>query len=280
MKKGMLNFLRNLGKLWYGDDAEQNSKPVVAQDLQEAVGMKIQAADAKGDAASVQMISAKADYNELAKLVVQHDELMKQAKLAEKANDSEKAKRILALALAVKGKIEKASERYEQSNKVATQLIQEAQQKFKEAKEASADLPRKVMQLEVNRMLENSQRLEGKDQEKLISKPSYEALAASIDMQTERHMIRSVIEDGGDTMDGEIDQVLKEVLFDKEYQRLKLEAQSPEEFVEAEIIDDTTDRAKHLLSQAPFGGLISRLSGTTAYQQPVKVKMSDVEGKK
>jgi hypothetical protein len=278
--KGIKDLFKGFSKLWYGDGAEQSQKPIAAQDLQEAVGMKIQAADAKGDAASVQMVSAKAAYNELAKLVVQHDELMKQAKLAEKAGDHEKAKRILALALAVKGKIDKASERYEQSNKVATQLIQEAQQKFKEAKEASSDLPRKVLQLEVNRMLENANRLEGKAQERLSSKPSYEALAASIDMQTERHLIRNVIEDGGETIDGEINQVLKEAQFDKEYKRLQLEAQSPDEFVEAEILtDQTTDRAKQLLSQAPFGGLLSQFSGTAAYKQPVKVKVEN-EGKK
>lgn len=270
--KGIVGFLSDL---WYGTDKSQKeSKQPDAQDLQEAVALKMQSANAKGDAASAQMVAAQSARQDLGKLVVQHDELGRQALLSEKEGNVEMAKKIVALKLAVKAKIKTATERYEQTNKIATQLVRDARKMFKEAKEVSDDLPRKVMQIEVNRMLENAALLEGESRDQLASRSNYEALTASIDVQTQRLLVRGMLKESNDTMDEEIKQVLGEKEFEEEYKLIQRKAKLGDDVIDAEFTEtDVSKKAKLLLAEPAFGGLLYGGDSFEIKQESSKIKI-------
>lgn len=84
--------------LFMGSDEEESLK-TTQEALQDAVRREMELANAKGEAATTQIVAATAGRKELRRLVVQHQELQQQALLAEKAKDPERAKRVLALAL-------------------------------------------------------------------------------------------------------------------------------------------------------------------------------------
>ena len=261
---------QRLRNLFMGSDEEESPK-TTQEALQDAARRDMELANAKGEAATVQIVTATAGRKELGKLVVQHKELQRQALLAEKAKDPEKAKKILALVLAIKQKIEDSTEYVERSSKIATQLIESARKQYKQAEFSTQDLPRKVLQLEVNGMLEDARKLETDIKARFKGKESFQALAASIELSTERLMIRELISEEGTSLDEDVARVLQESTFEEEYLKLQQAAQTEGEIIEAEIIEDNgVSKAIELLSSPAFGGLVSGLDETVTKKKPIE----------
>lgn len=282
-KKGLLKWVK---EQFMGADDDQPKK-TTAQKLQGAVEREINLANAKGEAATAAMVATDNARKELANLVAQYQELQRQALSAEKKGDAAQAQKILALALAIKEKIETGTERYESANNAAKQMISEARKQFKAGYEASQDLPRRVLQIEINQMAEKARNLEGEAKRQIEGKQSYKALANSIDLNTARIMAQNLIAEGTIGLDEEVEQVLKEAQFQDEYKKLQETAKTTEdEIINTEIIekDDAVSRAAGLLSEPAFGGMIPQLNdGFTIKKEPMPIKanvISDEEGDK
>jgi hypothetical protein len=259
----MDNIFTKFGKIWDnffgGGKGETTTSQTPQQKLQEAVQRDIELASAKNESASAAVVTAVVYRKELAKLSAQHEELGRQALAEEKAGRSAQAQKILALKLAIGERMKDMTEKYETANNNAQALITEARKQSKAVQEASSDLPRRVLQLELNSMMEKAHKMEETAKSQIDGKQGYKALAESIDMQSIKLMTKSLIKDNSPDLDEEVGQVLKDVAFQTEYKKLKEQAEiSGGDVTDAEIInEDPGDKAKRLLSQEPFGGLLS-----------------------
>ena len=262
MAKGILRkFFSSMNELLLGKDSDDQDKSV-AEKLQTAVRSEIELANMK-EATAATAISAAAVYRqELAKLVAQADELQRQALNAQKAQNESKAKHILALKLAIDEKIAAQTEAYQKSNEVAKNSIVSAKKQFKAAQEASQDLPRRVMQLEINSMLNNAQEFEKSATRNAGWNTSYKTLANSIDLKTAQLTARALIEDASELgLDDQVQGILKDAKFEQEYAKL-LEASKNVTDAEYTVVDDSpSKKAKELLADAPFGGLLPGITG-------------------
>ena len=278
--------LKNLGRriveLFMGTDDLEQARKTTPQQLQEAVQRDIELANVKGETATAAMVAAGAQRKELAKLDAQYNALGRQALLAEKKGDQVKAQRVLALQLAIKERIDTATEQYESADNAAKQLISEARKTFKSAQEASRDLPKRVLQLEINSMMERAQKLEGDAAARLEGRQSYKALADSIDLTTARLTAQNLITDSSELgLDEEVDQVLKEAEFQEEYKKLQATAaeSGAGDVIDAEIKvieDDTLSRAQKLLTGPAFGGMIPGHRDSFTVTQPLKREIETV----
>lgn len=259
----MAGLLKWWNKLIYGnEEGEKPQKKPAAADLQEAVQREVHLANSKREMASLTIVSAGKLRTELQKLVMQSDELGKLALKFESEGQSEQAKRYLALQLAINEKVAAVTEQYETADKSAQQLIKEAQEQSKVAKEAAQDLPRRVLQVEINKMLEDARNLETQAAAQLAGKQSYKALAESIETRTAALMTQQLLSDtSGTDMEQEVAQVMNEAEFGQAYKQLQEKAQeSGGQIIDAEYTEVTNpaDKAKALLNKAPFGGLLGR----------------------
>jgi hypothetical protein len=258
---GLIGFLT---RLWYGseDKKDDGDKRPLPLQLQDAVKRELNLANAKRELASMAIVTAKKLRDELKKLVAQSDELGRQAFLAEKDGKPEEAKRYVALQLAINGKVENATEQYEAADKNARQLISEAQKQSTIALNASKDLPKKVLQVEINRMLVDARDLETQAMAQVTGKQSYQALAESIEMKTTTLMTQQLLTGTvGPDLEQEVETVMKEVEFGKAYKQLQEKVQeSGGAVVDAEFTEvvNPADKARLLLSEAPFGGLLGQ----------------------
>jgi hypothetical protein len=128
--------------------------------------------------------------------------------------------------------------------------------------------------------MENAKRLESDAKLQVEGKSSFEALSASIDIQTQRLLVRNVIDHTDSTMDAEIDQVLKEAQFNEEYKLLQERAMTGEDVIDAEFVEtgDPVDKAKKLLTESAIGGLSGvRDSFTIKQPEPIKAKVETEE---
>lgn len=261
MAKGVLRkFFKDMHELLLGKDSDDQSK-TVAEKLQTAVRNEIELANLK-EATAATSISAAAVYRqELAKLVAQSEELQRQALKSQKAGDENKAKRILALKLAIDEKITAQTDSYQKTNEVAKNTILAAKKQFKTAQEASQDLPRRVMQLEINSMLEKAQDFEKTASKSVGWDTSYKTLANSIDLKTAQLTARALIEDSSELgLDDQVNGVLKDARFEQEYTKL-IEASKTMTDAEFTVEDSPSKKARELLAEAPFGGLLPNLIG-------------------
>lgn len=271
-------------ELFMGSDDVDEPKKTRPEELQEAVQMEMALADKKGEAATAAMIAAGNQRKELAKLVVQHKELGNQALLSQKKNDTDKAKKILALQLAIKEKIDIESKNYAKTDVAAQQLIAGAKKTYKSAENASQDLPRKVLQIEINNMIERARRLESDAAAQIDGKRSYKQLADSIDLTTARLMTQNLIKESSELgLDADIENVLKEAEFEEAYKMLEKKAESIGDVIDADVEfieeGDPVTRARQLLSAPPFGGMISvggdRYNINKPEKEPVVVRAAE-----
>jgi len=254
MAKGIL---KKIGEfIWGNDEPEPQS---VAQKLQGAVQKELELASLKEATAASAMSAAMTYRKDLQKLVIQSQELLKMALKAQSGGDETKAKKILAVKLAIDEKIAAQTEAYTRANDMAKTAIVSAKTQYKKAQESSQDLPRKVLQLEINTMIERSQAFEKETMAQMAGKQGYKALAESIDLKSMQLSARALIEASSDpTMDQEVDKVLLEGKFEQEYQKLKIEAKDYQE-TEFRIVENKetpTSKAYDLLSVPPFDGIL------------------------
>ncbi|MBI4708635.1 MAG: hypothetical protein HY764_00280 [Candidatus Portnoybacteria bacterium] len=256
---GLIAKLKEVVGVLLGEQEAETSK-TTTQRLQEAVRLDIELANARGEAATAAVISVTVQRKELQKLVTQHQELNRLALVAEKAGNSGEAQRILALKLAIGEKIDSATEQYEVADKNAQTLVAEARKQFAAAEEASKDLPRRVLQLELNSMVEKARKLEGDALAQIEGKQTYKSLADSIDLSTAKLMAQNLIKDSTSLgLDEEVGQVMKKAAFQEAYKKLKERAAIEGGVIDAEIIapEDPATKALKLLSSPPIGGLLS-----------------------
>ena len=100
MSKGILKKIADF--LWGKEEPEPQS---VAQNLQGAVQKELELASLKEATAASAMSAAMVYRKDLQKLVVQSQELLKMALKAQSGGDETKAKKILAVKLAIDDKI-------------------------------------------------------------------------------------------------------------------------------------------------------------------------------
>jgi hypothetical protein len=260
-KGGILGFFT---WLFYGKEGkkEEPDKKPLPQQLQAAVQREVDLAKAKRELASMAIVTSQKLRGELKKLVAQSDELGRQAFLAEKDGKPEEAKRYLALQLAINEKVSNTTEQYEAADKNARQLISEAQKQSAVALNASKDLPKKVLQVEINKMLEDARSLESQAMAQVTGKQSYQALAESIEMKTATLMTQQLLTDSsGPDLEQDVETVMKEVEFGKAYKQLQEKVQEGGgAVIDAEFTEvvNPADKARLLLEEAPFGGLLGQ----------------------
>jgi hypothetical protein len=254
MSKGIIKKIADF--FWGKDKPEPQS---VAQNLQGAVQRELELASLKETTATTAMSAALTYRKELEKLVIQSQELHKMALKAQSAGEDQKAKKILAMKLAIDEKIASQTEAYTRANEMAKTAIVSAKTQYKKAHEASQDMPRKVLQLEINTMTERSQAFEKETMAQMAGKQGYKALADSIDLKSMQLSARALIEESSDpSVDQEVNKVLLEGKFDQEYQRLKIEAK---DYVETSFIEDRSNAASEAykaLSLPPFDGILGK----------------------
>jgi hypothetical protein len=261
MAKGILRkFFKNMNELLLGKDSDDENKSV-AEKLQVAVRSEIELANLKETTAATAMSAAVVYRQELGKLVAQAEELQRQALKFQKAGDEAKAKRILALKLAIDEKITAQSEVYQRSNEVAKNSILAAKKQFQTAQAASQDLPRRVMQIEINSMMEKAQKFEKAATKNVGYDTNYKALASSIDLKSAQLSARALIEDSSEiALEDQVTGILKDARFEQEYVKL-LEASKTVSEAEFSVVEDSpATKARALLTESPFGGLIPNLT--------------------
>jgi vacuolar-type H+-ATPase subunit E/Vma4 len=116
------------------------------------------------------------------------------------------------------------------------------------------------LQVEINRMLEEARDLESQAMAQVTGKQSYQALAESIEMKTTTLMTQQLLTGTvGPDLEQEVETVMKEVEFGNAYKQLQEKVQeSGGAIVDAEFTEvvNPADKAKALLNEAPFGGLL------------------------
>lgn len=252
------NLVKFFDQLFSGGAEEKTEVKTIAEDLQLAAKKEMELAQMKGKTASIAIYSTGVARKELNKLVMQHTVLKEEAVKAEKEGNTERAKKILALCLAVEDKIKQQTTQYESSDQTARALILEAQKQYQNAKNASNELPRKVLQVEINQMMEESQKLELATSSQITGK-SFKALADEIDLKSTALMTKNLLIEGNNALglEGEIEEVMKEAVFESAYKQLQAQVQQGAITIEGEVVeDDPIAKATKALSKPPFGGLL------------------------
>ncbi len=243
-------------------DKGPEGETTTAQHLQDAVKREIDLASARKQAAQSSMVTAGLMRKELAKLVAEHQALGKLALQKEQAGDTEGAKKILALQLKIQGRIEPKTQAYKEADQRTAELIVTARDQHKRVEEAKTELPQRVLQIELNRMREDAQKMEEEAAAQLTGAASFENLTKSIDMQTAVLDAGHLLTDTGEeNLEAEVQKALTGQEFEKAYKQLQHKAQeAPGEVVEAELIEggDAVDDAKNLLSGPAFGGALDK----------------------
>jgi hypothetical protein len=118
------------------------------------------------------------------------------------------------------------------------------------------------MQLEINSMMEKAQEFEKAATKNVGIDTNYKTLANSIDLKTAQLSALALIENSSDLdLDDQVNGVLKDARFEQEYTKL-IEASKTVTDAEFEIVEDSpSKKAKELLADAPFGGLLPGLIG-------------------
>lgn len=237
---------------------EEMGVKTTPQQLQEALGREIELANAKQESAKTAMVSAALMRQELAELVAKHDALRKLALKKEQAGDSEGAKKILALQMALEEQIAPKTKAYQETDKRAANLIDAARKQQATVESAKAKLPQAVLQIEVNRMREEAQALENQAAASLDGSTSFDNLVKGIEMKTAvldaGHLLTG---DSGESLEDEIQKELAGAEFERAYRQLQLKAQEqPGDVVEAELVEggSPADEARRLLSGPAFDG--------------------------
>jgi hypothetical protein len=260
MKGILIKAAKNLYDLLLGKDPEEEK--TVQEKIQSAVQRELELANLKETTATTAISAALTYRKELAKLVAQSQELQVQALKAQKAGEEDKAKRILALRMAIDEKIAAQTDQYQKSDAVANNAIVAAKKQFKKAQDASQDLPRKIMQLEVNSMMDKAIAFEKDTGWKMSAQESYKALADSIDLKTAQLTARALIEDSSQLgLDEEVGNVIKEGRFEEEYKKLQQDSAIVRD-ADYTVVDNVATTAAKLLAEPAFGGTVPGLEAT------------------
>lgn len=233
-----------------------------AQRLQEALGREIELAEARKQAAQSSMVAAGMLREELAKLVGEHEALGKLAVKRERAGDTQAAREALGLQLKLKERIEEKARAYKESDQRAADLIVRAREQYAKVEKAENELPQRILQLELNRMREDAQKMEDQARTRLEGVAGFDALAKSIDLQTAMLDAGHLLSQGsGENLAGQVAGLLSGEAFDRAYEELKAKARElPGDVVEAELVEggDAVSEAKSLLSGPAFGGALKK----------------------
>lgn len=275
MKEGLFSrWGKRFDRIFSGVSEEDSESQI--EELQKATKRELDLADSRVETATTAIAAADMQRKNLSELIAQHEIISKKALLMEREGNQETAKKILALQLALEEKIKVQTDQCKSADKMAKDLILRAKKQVKAANEASQDLPRKVLQGEINRMMIRSRNLEKSAESAVSRQTSFKALASSMDLSTAKLMARNLIESSDDLdLDERVDQAIKETEFTEAYKLLQAKVQGGET-VEVRLIEDNpADEARKLLSAPAFGGV---LSGCKNSPEEVEIEDTSEEG--